>query len=102
RPGTAAAAMDGRPPAQVTERRAGELRDLSARRWKAFQEGLRARELEVVVERIQGAEASGTSREYATVRFPVRDAIRGQLARVRAGDEGVRLGSKVARAGAPS
>ncbi len=102
RPGTAAAAMDGRPPAPVTERRAGELRDLSARRWKAFQDGLRHRELEVVVERVQGTEASGTSREYATVRFPVGGAIRGDLARVRAGDEGVRLGSKVARAGAPS
>jgi threonylcarbamoyladenosine tRNA methylthiotransferase MtaB len=102
RPGTAAAAMDGRPPAQVTERRAGELRDLSARRWKAFQDGLRHRDLEVVVERILGTEASGTSREYATVRFPVREAIRGDLAHVRAGGEGVRLGSKVARAGAPS
>ena len=102
RPGTAAAAMDGRPPAQVTERRAGELRDLSARRWKTFQEGLRAQELEVVVERIQGSEASGTSREYATVRFPARDAVRGAAMRVRAGDDGVVLGSKVARALAPS
>jgi threonylcarbamoyladenosine tRNA methylthiotransferase MtaB len=102
RPGTAAAAMDGHPAAQVTERRAGELRELSARRWKAFQDGLRDRELEVVVERIRGAEASGTSREYATVRFPAPGVIRGDLARVRAGDEGVRLGSKVARAAAPS
>ena len=49
-----------------------------------------------------GAEASGTSREYATVRFPARGAIRGGVALVRAGDDGVRLGSRVARAAAPS
>jgi threonylcarbamoyladenosine tRNA methylthiotransferase MtaB len=97
RPGTRAAAMDGRIPAEVAGRRAGELRVVSARRWAGFQEGLRGRELEVVVERIRGPEASGTSREYATVRLPARGAARGQLARVRAGDEGVLLGSKVAR-----
>ena len=102
RPGTRAAAMDGRPPSEVAERRAGELRELGASRWSAFQEGLRGRELEVVVERIHGLEASGTSREYATVRFPVQGATRGALTRVRAGDAGVRLGSKVAQAAAPS
>ena len=97
RPGTRAATMEERPPAEVVGRRAGELRALSARRWAAFQDALRGRELEVVVERIRGAEASGTSREYATVRFPAGDAIRGGLVRVRAGDGSVRLGSKVAR-----
>jgi threonylcarbamoyladenosine tRNA methylthiotransferase MtaB len=102
RPGTRAAAMDGLPPAGVVERRAGELRAFSARRWAAFQDGLRGRELEVVAERIRGNEASGTSREYATVRFPAGAAIRGGLVRVRAGDEGVRLGSKVARVARPS
>jgi threonylcarbamoyladenosine tRNA methylthiotransferase MtaB len=102
RPGTRAAAMGGRPPSEVAGRRAGELRDLGAARWSAFQDGLRGRELEVVVERIRGAEASGTSREYATVRFPAHGAIRGARARVRAGDADVRLGSKVARAAAPS
>jgi threonylcarbamoyladenosine tRNA methylthiotransferase MtaB len=102
RPGTAAAVMEGRPLPEVADRRAAELRELSARRWTAFQEGLRGRALEVAVERIRGAEASGTSREYATVRFPVRGAIRGGVALVRTGDEGVRLGSKVARAAAPS
>jgi hypothetical protein len=86
----------------VAGRRALELRETSARRWAAFQDGLRGRELEVVVERIRGAEASGTSREHATVRLPSRGAVRGALSRVRAGDEGVLLGSKVARALAPS
>ena len=80
RPGTRAAAMGGRIPPEVAGRRAGELREVSARRWAAFQDGLRGRELEVVVERIRGAEASGTSREYATVRLPARDAVRGARA----------------------
>ena len=102
RPGTRAAALRGAIPPEVVARRAGELREVSARRWAAFQDGLRGRELEVVVERIRGAEASGTSREYATVRLPARDAVRGAATRVRAGDDGVVLGSKVARALAPS
>ena len=102
RPGTRAAAMGGPVPSEVAARRAGELREVSARRWAAFQDGLRGRELEVVVERIRGVEASGTSREYASVLLPARDAVRGAAIRVRAGDEGVRLGSKVARAPAPS
>ena len=102
RPGTRAAGMRGAIPSEVAARRAGELREVSARRWAAFQDGLRGRELEVVVERIRGVEASGTSREYATVLLPARDAVRGAAMRVRAGDEGVLLGSKVARALAPS
>ena len=102
RPGTRAAAMDGRVPPEVAVRRAAELRELSARRWASFQEGLRGRELEVAVERLRGAEASGTSREYALVRLPARGAVRGALRRVRVGDEGVSLDSKVARAVAPS
>jgi threonylcarbamoyladenosine tRNA methylthiotransferase MtaB len=102
RPGTRAEAMEGRVPSEVATRRAAELRDVSARRWAAFQEGLRGRELEVVVERIRGPEASGTSREHATVRFPARGAVRGALTRIRAGDLEVSLGSKVARAAATS
>jgi threonylcarbamoyladenosine tRNA methylthiotransferase MtaB len=102
RPGTRAAAMGGRPPAEEARIRAAELRALSARRRAAFQEGLLGRELEVVVERVRGPVASGTSREYASVRFPSRGAERGTIARVRAGDEGVRLGCGVAGAAAPS
>ena len=86
----------------MAARRAGELREVSARRWAAFQEGLRGRELEVVVERIRGAEASGTSREYATVRLPARDAVRGAAMRVRAGDEGVRWEARLLAPRAPS
>ncbi len=102
RPGTLAEAMDGRVPSEVAARRAAELREFSARRWSSFQEGLRGRELEVAVERIRGAEASGTSREYATVHLPAQGAVRGALTRIRVGDEGVSLGSKVARALATS
>ncbi len=102
RPGTAAAAMDGRVPRQAVEARSRELRERSTRRWAAFQDGLRGRELEVVVERIRDGECSGTSREYATVRFPSRGARRGEVVPVRPGEPGVRLGSKVARAAASS
>ena len=102
RPGTPAAAMPGRPRAEEVARRAAELRAFSAARRAAFQAGLRGRELEVVVERVRGAVASGTSREHEMVRFPSRGAVRGTIARVRAGDEGVRVGSGVADAAAPS
>lgn len=102
RPGTPAAEMKGPVPPRVAEARAQELRELSARRWNDFQEGLRGRELEVVVERVVGSECSGTSREFATARFPHRGARRGQAVAVRTGDPGVRLGSKVARAAASS
>ena len=102
RPGTPAAAMAGRPRAEEVARRAAELRAFSAARRAAFQAGLRGRELEVVVERVRGAVASGTSREHEMVRFPSRGAVRGTIARVRAGEEGVRFGSGVADAAAPS
>ncbi len=102
RPGTRAEAMGGRPPPGEVARRVAELRALSARRRAAFQEGLRGRELEVVVERVRGPVASGTSREYAPVRFPARGATRGSVVRVRAGDEGVQVGSGVAGDAAPS
>jgi threonylcarbamoyladenosine tRNA methylthiotransferase MtaB len=102
RPGTPAARMGGRPRADVVARRAAELRALSARRRTAFQAGLLGRELEVVVERVRGPVAEGTSRENETVRFLSRDAVRGTIARVRAGDEGVRVGRGVAGAAAPS
>lgn len=102
RPGTPAAAMEGRPARPEVEARARELRELSARRWSAFQEGLRGRPLEVVVERLEGGACSGTSREYASVRFPSRGAVRGDVVTVRAGEADVRLGSKVARAAASS
>ena len=102
RPGTPAATMEGRVPRQAAEAQSRELREHSARRWSAFQDGLRGRELEVVVERIRDGECSGTSREYVTVRFPSGGARRGEAAPVRSGEPGVRLGSKVARAAASS
>jgi threonylcarbamoyladenosine tRNA methylthiotransferase MtaB len=102
RPGTAAAAMAGRVPATEVERRASELRDLATRARSAFLEGLRGRELEVVVERVRDGMAAGTSREYAPVRFPAGGAARGDLVRVRPGDAGVEFGRGVARPASPS
>jgi threonylcarbamoyladenosine tRNA methylthiotransferase MtaB len=102
RPGTVAAAMAGQVPAAEVARRSEELREQGARSRTAFLEGLRGRELEVVVERVLDGVASGTSREYAHVRFPARGSARGDLVRVRAGDAVVDLDHGVARIVAPS
>jgi len=102
RPGTAAAAMPERPRIPDVKRRAAELRDRAARSRTAFVDGLRGRELEVVVERIRGPIALGTSREYAPVLFPAAGCARGDRVRVRHGDPGVDFGREVARAAAPS
>jgi threonylcarbamoyladenosine tRNA methylthiotransferase MtaB len=83
RPGTAAAALPGRlPPAEVRAR-AEELRALSDARWRGFVEAQRGRELEVVVERVEGGEARGTAREWVTVRWPAEGEVRGAVAGVR-------------------
>jgi threonylcarbamoyladenosine tRNA methylthiotransferase MtaB len=99
RPGTRAAGMDGRPPAEDVLRRAAELRALSGRRQEAFLGGLAGRELEVVVERVVAGRARGTSREYAAVSFPAGGTVRCDVVRVRGGGAGVDLGRGVARAG---
>jgi threonylcarbamoyladenosine tRNA methylthiotransferase MtaB len=101
RPGTRAAGMEGRPPAEDVLRRAAELRALSERLRGSFHEGLAGRELEVVVERVEGGRARGTSREYVPVAFPADGAARCDLVRVRAGSDVV-LGRGVARAGGSS
>jgi threonylcarbamoyladenosine tRNA methylthiotransferase MtaB len=103
RPGTPAAAMPGAVPRAVQQERARELRAISDRRWRAFLAGLAGRTLEVVVERIEDGVARGTSREFATVRWPAGAACRGDLVRVRvdatdgAGCAGVAAGAVRAR-----
>jgi threonylcarbamoyladenosine tRNA methylthiotransferase MtaB len=101
RPGTRAAGMEGRPAAEDVLRRAAELRTLSDRLRSAFHEGLDGRELEVVVERVEGGRARGTSREHVPVAFPAGGAGRCDVVRVRAGGDVV-LGRGVARAGGSS
>jgi threonylcarbamoyladenosine tRNA methylthiotransferase MtaB len=83
RPGTAAAALPGRLPPGEVRARAEELRALSDERWRGFVEAQRGRELEVVVERVEGGEARGTAREWVTVRWPAEGEPRGAAARVR-------------------
>jgi len=83
RPGTEAAGMGDAVPAGVARARAGELRAVSERRWRAFVDGLVGRDVEVVVERVEDGIARGTAREYATVRWRSRGAARGAIARVR-------------------
>lgn len=92
RPGTAAfawAPADGAsfasPVVHATiQRRAQELRALGARARLAFHQRQVGAELEVVVERMDGAVAQGTSSNYVAVRWPAAEtpAI-GALARVR-------------------
>ncbi|HVO20256.1 MAG TPA: MiaB/RimO family radical SAM methylthiotransferase [Anaeromyxobacter sp.] len=83
RPGTPAAALAGAVPAAVVRRRAAELRALSAERWRGFLAAQVGRTLEVVVERVVGGEARGTSAEFAPVRWACTGERRGELARVR-------------------
>jgi threonylcarbamoyladenosine tRNA methylthiotransferase MtaB len=97
RAGTAAAALPGRVPGPALRERARGLRALSERKWRAFLAGLAGRELEVVVERVAGAVARGTAREWATVRWPASGEQRGAVVRVLAtgGDGAECVGTRV-------
>ncbi len=83
RPGTAAWSLPGRVPPQVARERLREILALSDRKWGAYLAAQVGRELEVVVERVEGGVARGTAREYATVRWPSAGERRGALSRVR-------------------
>jgi threonylcarbamoyladenosine tRNA methylthiotransferase MtaB len=83
RPGTPAAQLADPVPGPVARERARELVALGERRWRTFLKGLAGHVLDVVVERVEGGLARGTSRRYATVRWPASDERRGQVVRVR-------------------
>jgi threonylcarbamoyladenosine tRNA methylthiotransferase MtaB len=83
RPGTAAAELPARVPAMEARERARALRAVSDRKWRAFLAAQVGRELEVVVERVEGGIARGTSREWLPVRWHAAGEARGALARVR-------------------
>ncbi|HET6437222.1 MAG TPA: MiaB/RimO family radical SAM methylthiotransferase [Anaeromyxobacter sp.] len=83
RPGTRAARAAGAVPPAVRRERAAELRSVSDGLRAAFLGGLVGRTLEVVVERAEGDECRGTSREFASVRWPRGDERRGELTHVR-------------------
>lgn len=83
RPGTPAAAMQDQVAGPVVRERARELVALGDRRWRTYIKGLAGHVLDVVVERVEGGLARGTSRRYATVRWPASDERRGQVVRVR-------------------
>jgi threonylcarbamoyladenosine tRNA methylthiotransferase MtaB len=89
RPGTVAEAMEGRVPGALVRDRVRELRAISARKWRAFLGAQTGRDLEALVERVDGGLARGTARQYVTVRWPWSGERRGELARVRiAGSDG--------------
>ena len=52
-------------------------------RWASATSHQSGKDLEVVVERVQGGIASGTARQYVTVRWPLVGERRGGLAQVR-------------------
>jgi threonylcarbamoyladenosine tRNA methylthiotransferase MtaB len=83
RPGTRAAALPGRVPSAVVRERVRELLAVSERKWRAYLAAQPGRELEVVVERSSGGLASGTSRQWVTVRWPSAGEERGAVVRVR-------------------
>ncbi|HEU4383611.1 MAG TPA: MiaB/RimO family radical SAM methylthiotransferase [Anaeromyxobacteraceae bacterium] len=83
RPRTEAAALPGPVPAAVARARARELLALSDRHWRRYLAHQVGRDLEVVVERVEGGIATGTSREFVTVRWPLVSDRRGSLVRVR-------------------
>jgi threonylcarbamoyladenosine tRNA methylthiotransferase MtaB len=83
RPGTPAAWYSPAVPAGAVRERVRELLAVSDRKWRSFLHGLTGREVDVVVERIEGGVARGTSRQWATVRWPASSERRGDLVRVR-------------------
>ncbi len=83
RPGTAAAELPHRVPSGVARERAQELLALSDRRWGEYLAAQVRRDVEVVVERLEGGFARGTTRQYLAVRWPATNERRGALARVR-------------------
>jgi threonylcarbamoyladenosine tRNA methylthiotransferase MtaB len=84
RPGTPAATRPGHVAPEVSRARARELRAVSDRKWRAYLAAQAGRDLEVVVERVDGGLARGTAREWVPVRWPaLPDDARGALVRVR-------------------
>ena len=83
RPGTPAALLPDRVPGLAVRERVRELLAVSDRKWRAFLASQSGRELEVVVERVEGGLARGTARQWVTVRWPATGDARGTLARVR-------------------
>jgi tRNA A37 methylthiotransferase MiaB len=67
----------------VARERARELSALSTRRLAAYAAAQRGRELEVAVERVGDGLASGTARNFLSVRWPCSSERRGDLVRVR-------------------
>ncbi|HET7755241.1 MAG TPA: MiaB/RimO family radical SAM methylthiotransferase [Anaeromyxobacteraceae bacterium] len=87
RAGTDAATMPDQVPAALAKERAAELREVSARAWMGYVDGLAGREVEAIVERVAGGEARGTTREGVLARWRVGDEgapPRGRAARLRA------------------
>lgn len=78
REGTPAAAMPGQVSPEVRRARSAELRALGDRLAHAYAASLAGRPVEVLVERVEGAIAEGTTREYVRARLASSSARPGQ------------------------
>lgn len=83
RAGTPAAEMPNQLAAEVKAQRAAELRRLDAGLQQRFAESRVGQQVAVLVERVDGAKAEGTTREYLHVRMPAGEASVGELVEVR-------------------
>jgi threonylcarbamoyladenosine tRNA methylthiotransferase MtaB len=83
RPGTVAAAMEGQVAPGVIKQRARELRELGAAKKQAFLAAQVGRTLEVLAESREGGMVTGTSGNYARVRFPAAEEVIGKIVMVR-------------------
>jgi threonylcarbamoyladenosine tRNA methylthiotransferase MtaB len=81
--GTPAAALRQTVPRPLQRERVRALLAVSDRKWRAYLAAYSGREVEVVVEKIEGGVARGTSRQFLTVRWPAATERRGDRVRVR-------------------
>lgn len=83
RPGTRAAELPGRVPADVLAARAAEARGLSERLSGAYRTARVGGRADVLVERVEAGVAEGTSEDYLKVRFSLAEVRVGDLVAVR-------------------
>jgi len=83
RPGTPAAAMPGQVAPDVIKRRARELRELGAAKKRAFLRAQVGRTLGVLAESWEDGVATGTSENYARVKFAAPHEVIGKIVKVR-------------------
>jgi threonylcarbamoyladenosine tRNA methylthiotransferase MtaB len=83
RPGTASARMPDKIPAQEIDRRAAELRNISARKTRLFQEHHLGKQIDVLFEETDGGRWIGHAGNYLRAAVPTDQSLTGHIATVR-------------------